>query len=302
MAIRKAVLMLAAVCMTGSIAADAAPRAKKSQNRKIQSAPTGRWQLDQNGCKVWNPAPVPNESVTWTGECVKGIASGYGVETWYKDGNVGPIIIGTILNDRFVGEVSVNYPDESIYRGRLRSSGTGGPDGDGLLTSKSGRIFRVSYNNGKRVSIFPDSPLPNEVTCSNYGLKYGSPDFRQCWMQLNQVTRQAEYQQNLYELQVAQYQQQQAAFEAQQRDIKEERDRRKWEAIGRLGAGMANSTSSSFLGALNEGLAAANGVPISRPAPEPPSPPVSQNYTIRLPNGNLVYCNYNTAAQYMSCR
>jgi hypothetical protein len=152
-------------------------------------------------------------------------------------------------------------------------------------------------------SLVSSAPLsPDEQTCKNYGFGRGTAQFSQCLMQLEQVTRQAQNQQNLYELQVAQYQQQQSQFEAQQKYIKEERDRRKWAAIGRLGAGMANSTSSSFLGALNEGLAAANGVPISRPAPEPPSRPVSQNYTVRLPNGNQIYCNYNTAASYMNCR
>jgi hypothetical protein len=147
---------------------------------------------------------------------------------------------------------------------------------------------------------------PNEKTCANYGFKRRTVSFSQCVMQLDAAQQQAQAQAQQFAVQEQQYEQQVAAYQqelsAQQEAIKKERERLKWEAIGRLGAGMANSTSSSFLGALNEGLAAANGVPISRPAPEPPSPPVSQNYTIRLPNGNQVYCNYNTAAQYMSCR
>jgi hypothetical protein len=30
-------------------------------------------------CKIWNPEPKPNESVTWSGPCKDGLASGKGV-------------------------------------------------------------------------------------------------------------------------------------------------------------------------------------------------------------------------------
>lgn len=139
---------------------------------------------------------------------------------------------------------------------------------------------------------------PNEALCVSYGFSMDTGEFGQCLLQIDQAQRQAEIAQQQYEMQVAQYQQQQAAFEAQQDAIKKERDRRKWEMLARLGAGMANSRSPSFLGAFNEGLAAANGVQIDRPVAPPPPP--SQNYTLRLPNGNQVYCSYN--AGYMSCR
>jgi hypothetical protein len=151
--------------------------------------------------------------------------------------------------------------------------------------------------------VAPSVPLsPNEQTCVNYSFKRGTQAFGQCLMQLDQIQQQAMLAERQHQLQLAQYQQQVAAYEEQQKAIKKEKDRRKWEAIGRLGAGMANSTSPSFLGALNEGLAAANGYPIAKPPALPPSPPAIQNYTIRDPNGNQIYCSYNTAARYMSCR
>lgn len=151
--------------------------------------------------------------------------------------------------------------------------------------------------------VAPSVPLsPNEQTCASYSFKRGTQAFGQCLMQLDQIQQQALLAERQHQLQLAQYQQQVAAYEEQQRAIKKEKDRRKWEAIGRLGAGMANSTSPTFLGALNEGLAAANGYPIAKPPALPPSPPAIQNYTIRGPNGNQIYCSYNTAARYMSCR
>lgn len=146
------------------------------------------------------------------------------------------------------------------------------------------------------------TPPSNEQTCASYSFKRGTQAFGQCLMQLDQIQEQAMQAERQHQLQLAQYQQQVAAYEEQQRAIKKEKDRRKWEAIGRLGAGMANSTSPSFLGALNEGLAAANGYPIAKPPALPPSPPIMQNYTIRGPNGNQIYCSYNTAARYINCR
>jgi hypothetical protein len=37
-------------------------------------------------CKIWNPMPQPNESVTWEGECKDGYASGEGVLRWTENG------------------------------------------------------------------------------------------------------------------------------------------------------------------------------------------------------------------------
>ena len=37
-------------------------------------------------CKIWNPQPQPNESVTWSGGCKDGLASGKGVLRWTENG------------------------------------------------------------------------------------------------------------------------------------------------------------------------------------------------------------------------
>lgn len=135
----------------------------------------------------------------------------------------------------------------------------------------------------------PASSLsPDEQTCTRYGFKPRTQPFAQCLMQIDQAKRDAQIAQQQYEMQLAQYQQQMAAYQVQQDAIKKEKDRRKWEMLGRLGAGMANSTSPSFLGALNEGLAAANGVPIAQPVA--PSVPRPRTHTMVLPNGSVITC------------
>lgn len=37
-------------------------------------------------CKVWNPEPQPDESVTWSGACKDGFATGEGELKWTENG------------------------------------------------------------------------------------------------------------------------------------------------------------------------------------------------------------------------
>jgi hypothetical protein len=52
----------------------------------IAKAAEPNWITTDKGCKVWNPNPQPNESVTWSGECINGKAHGNGILIWYKNG------------------------------------------------------------------------------------------------------------------------------------------------------------------------------------------------------------------------
>jgi hypothetical protein len=51
-------------------------------------------------CKVWNPEPQPDESVTWSGECKDGFASGKGVSLWTENGQPDAIFIGEYENGK----------------------------------------------------------------------------------------------------------------------------------------------------------------------------------------------------------
>ena len=193
-------------------------------------------------------------------------------------------------------------PSKRALWDKQGQQGSGTIDTPPATSSTSPARLGTRASNGMSVQTEPvvvrAPSTPNEQACVNYGFSIGSSDFGQCVMQIDQAKQEAQIAERQYQLQLQQYQQQVANYQAQQEAIKKERDRRKWEMLARLGAGMANSRSPSFLGAFNEGLAAANGVQIDQPVAPPPPP--SQNYTLRLPNGNQVYCSYN--AGYMSCR
>lgn len=62
------------------------------------AALAGDWILSSDTqCKLWNPNPVVNESITWSGPCVDGIANGQGVVQWFLNG---------IPYDRYEGQVA----------------------------------------------------------------------------------------------------------------------------------------------------------------------------------------------------
>ncbi len=133
------------------------------------------------------------------------------------------------------------------------------------------------------------------ITCARYGMALGTMENGQCRLQLEQVRQQAAFQQRQHELQVAQYQQQLAAYEAQQKALKREKNRREGEFLMRLGQGLLGGQSFS------ESSLSAYGLNSPRPTP-PPAPAPTQNYTLRLPNGNQVYCSYSSLSGYVSCR
>lgn len=86
----------------------------------------GEWIADKKtGCKVWNPAPVPNESVSWSGKCEGEIANGQGILQWFVD----------------------NKPDASSYEGFLKN---GLKDGKGTVTHTDGSKFVGEFKDGKK--------------------------------------------------------------------------------------------------------------------------------------------------------
>jgi hypothetical protein len=89
----------------------------------------GRWQEYENktGCAVWNPRPEPNETVSWTGDCGRGQAQGYGVETWRS--------------------VEDGEARESRYVGTMRD---GKKEGRGVFTHPGGNRYDGEYRTGRR--------------------------------------------------------------------------------------------------------------------------------------------------------
>jgi hypothetical protein len=111
---------------------------------------TAGWSIDsQSGCALWNRMPQRDESVTWSGACVNGLASGPGVAQWYKNGQISNRLEGSYRNGRSSGQVTVVYPNGGKYIGTLNDY-DGNLDGEGTLIWPSGRKYIGEWARGKR--------------------------------------------------------------------------------------------------------------------------------------------------------
>lgn len=62
-------------------------RKNHSHNRSHPKKSLGKyWIYDQNNCLHYNPDPLPNEKITWSGKCINNYAEGDGKRVWYKKG------------------------------------------------------------------------------------------------------------------------------------------------------------------------------------------------------------------------
>ena len=68
-------------------------------------------------CKVWNPEPQPDESVTWSGECKDGFATGKGVLRWTENGKPEEEFDGEMRNGKANGHGVLTTPDGGRMEG-----------------------------------------------------------------------------------------------------------------------------------------------------------------------------------------
>ena len=82
-------------------------------------------------CKVWNPEPQADESVTWSGGCKDGLASGKGILRWTENGKPDVEFDGEYKNGKRNGPGVMITPDgerlEGVWVDDKLLSGDGGP-------------------------------------------------------------------------------------------------------------------------------------------------------------------------------
>ena len=105
----------------------------------------------QPGCYVWNSSLATGASVTWTGECVGGLAQGTGTLTWISDGNQ-QTNTGRLQDGRMTGSWVVRYADGNLAEGPIVD---GRPNGNWVLRYADGGVVDVRYVNGEIVSTTP---------------------------------------------------------------------------------------------------------------------------------------------------
>ena len=127
-------------------------------------AEAGTWIRTSDGtCLVWNPQPQEGETVSWTGACAGGKATGSGTEvfrrsagsTWSEERYVGEMRDGK-LNGRGV----LHFDDGDHLRGR--SSADNGQTVTGSIFTTLARNI-VDRSSGESSKDAACSPLPMEI-------------------------------------------------------------------------------------------------------------------------------------------
>lgn len=140
---------------------------------------------DQNGCKIANPAPKPNETVNWSDGCKDGYAQGKGVMQWYEDKQPGAHYEGELVRGVVSGHGKLTLADGTTYDGgwldgKQHGTGTlktvdggsyvgewknGAPDGRGVMRAASGEFVDGIFKEGIFIGPAPEQakePAPEQ--------------------------------------------------------------------------------------------------------------------------------------------
>ena len=126
-----------------------------------------QWITDSRGCKVADLAPQDSESISWTGECERGLANGEGILTWFMNGVRTEIYEGMMVDGyaegmgrlRRAGGMYFGEWKRSMQHGRGRFDDADGswyqgewseglPHGRGQMLTPEGKLLRGYWNNG----------------------------------------------------------------------------------------------------------------------------------------------------------
>ncbi len=98
-------------------------------------------------CQVHNPNPEPNETITWSGSCINGYASGKGTLQWYQNGIKGSKYVGGFRNGKPHGKGTYTYKSGNSYTGDWRDDNK---HGKGAYTWADGSVYKGEFAYDKR--------------------------------------------------------------------------------------------------------------------------------------------------------
>jgi hypothetical protein len=106
----------------------------------------GGWIADERtGCQVWDPAPKPTKSVSWSGGCQNRIAQGRGFLQWFVNNRPTDRYEGDLVAGKYDGHGTYVSNDGFRYDGEWRDGMANGP---GTLTTKNQATYSGTWTNG----------------------------------------------------------------------------------------------------------------------------------------------------------
>ena len=104
-------------------------------------------QDSQSGCKVWKPNLQPSESVTWSGNCADGYASGNGTARWSSGGKELLTYEGAFQAGVLQGKGVMTAAGGDRYEGNYKD---GKRDGHGVYTTAAGHRYDGEFRENKK--------------------------------------------------------------------------------------------------------------------------------------------------------
>src|SRR5208283_2095272 len=97
---------------------------------------------DKPNCKIWNEVPVKRETVSWSGECVKGYASGYGTAIWSLNDKEAQRYEGILKKGKCAGIGTLTFANGNKYAGDFKNNKS---TGNGTYTFANGDKYEGSF-------------------------------------------------------------------------------------------------------------------------------------------------------------
>ena len=107
------------------------------------------WIIAENQpCQLYNPYPEPDETVTWSGACVNGKASGEGRQVWRtRHGEL--VFYGGMRDGKVHGQGTYTTARGTRYEGEWRD---GKRQGQVTITFSNGAAKTCEFRDDKRVT------------------------------------------------------------------------------------------------------------------------------------------------------
>jgi len=113
-----------------------------------QEKPKSGWVVDpKTACKVWDEVVEKSESVTWSGECLNGLADGQGAVQWTIGGKAAERYDGEMRGGKMNGNGILVFPNGLRYEGAFHDNDF---HGHGKLTYSNGDIYEGEFVNDDR--------------------------------------------------------------------------------------------------------------------------------------------------------
>lgn len=101
------------------------------------------WASDpRTGCKVWDEALDPGETVSWSASCQNGLAEGHGTVQWFIKGKAEERYEGTMNGGKMNGRGVLTFPNGMAYDGEFKDNNF---HGKGRLVFANGDVYEGTF-------------------------------------------------------------------------------------------------------------------------------------------------------------